>query len=92
MPMPRTKEELAQAAADAEEWLDTLDPSTLQVEDPGDLRRLGLAVIERSRAEEEVAAAVTACRDAGRSWAWIGSVLGVTRQAAQERYGESVRH
>ena len=34
-------------------------------------------------------AAVAACRDEGYSWAEIGSRLGVTRQAAHERYGRT---
>lgn len=29
-------------------------------------------------------------RNTGRSWAHIGAALGITRQSAQERYGERV--
>lgn len=38
-------------------------------------------------AEAEVTAAVTRARQHGRSWAAIASRLGITRQAAQQRFG-----
>jgi hypothetical protein len=44
------------------------------------------AVVERGRAEARVTAAVTRARAAGVSWTVIASVLGVSRQAAQQRY------
>jgi hypothetical protein len=34
-----------------------------------------------------IAQAVSGLRDAGYSWAEIGSRLGITRQAAQQRWG-----
>lgn len=86
--MPRSAEQLEQAAADAEVWLDSLDPASLQTEDPVDLRRIGLAVIAQARLQDESTAAVAAARANGRSWAEIATVLGVSRQSAQERYGE----
>jgi len=42
--MPRTRQELERAAADAELWLDSLDPATSRADDPIDLRRIGLAL------------------------------------------------
>ncbi len=48
--MPRTREELERAAADAEAWLDSLDPETVEAEDPNDLRRIGLAVRDAAAA------------------------------------------
>lgn len=89
--MPRTTDDLARAAADAEAWLDSLDPDdpTLQVEDPTDLRRIGLALAELAQADTEVRDAVAAARANGRSWGLIAMVLGVSKQAARQRYGES---
>jgi hypothetical protein len=86
--MPRTREELERAAADAEAWLDSLDPASNPAEDPADLRRLGLALRALAKAQREVDHAVGDARTKGRSWAEIGLVLGISRQAARERYGE----
>lgn len=88
MQMPRTREELERAAADAEAWLSSLDPDTSPAEDPVDLRRLGLALRALADQQREVDEAVAAARAHGRSWAEIGLVLGTTRQAARERYGQ----
>lgn len=89
--MPRTRQELERAAAQAESWLDSLDPAVTPAEDPADLRRIGLALrglVEGQRAVDE---AVAAARANGRSWADIGLVLGISRQAARERYGQPMR-
>lgn len=86
--MPRTREQLQQAAADAERWLDGLDPSEVQAEDTTDLRQVGLALAEVAQAEDRLAHAVWAARANGRSWAQIALVLGVTKQAAAERFGD----
>lgn len=86
--MPRTREELERAAADAEAWLDSLDPETAEAEDPNDLRHIGLAVRDAAAAARETDEAVAAARANGRSWGEIRMVLGVSRQAARERFGE----
>jgi hypothetical protein len=39
-------------------------------------------------AEEELHSAVAAARDAGDTWDMIGVALGVTRQAAYQRFGQ----
>jgi hypothetical protein len=41
--MPRTREDLERAAADAEAWPDSLDPEAAEIDDPADLRRMGAA-------------------------------------------------
>lgn len=88
MPMPRTREELEQAAAKAEVWLDSLDPEANAAENPADLRRIGLALRALVNEQREVDEAVAAARVNGRSWGEIGLVLGISRQAARERYGQ----
>lgn len=89
--MPRTRAQLEQAAADAEAWLDALDPSVTPAEDPRDLRRIGVALGEVATAEGELADAVADARHNGRSWGEIALVLGVSKQAARQRYGEAAR-
>ena len=85
--MPRTREQLQQAAAEAEAWLDTLDPADTSVEDPRDLRRIGLALTDVANGEQELAKAVADARRRGRSWGEIALVLGVSKQAARQRFG-----
>ena len=85
--MPRTREQLERAAADAQAWLDTLDPAQTPADDPADLRRIGLALRELADHHRRVDDAVLAAKNGGRSWAEIGLVLGISRQAARERYG-----
>ena len=70
-----------------EAWLDHLDPAATPADDPAELRRIGLALRGTETADAELRDAVAAARTAGRSWAQIGMVLGVTRQSAQERFG-----
>jgi hypothetical protein len=82
----RTQEEAEAARAEAR--LDALDPEVTPAEDPVDLRRIGLAVRGIDAAKAELDAAVAAARAAGRSWTEIGTVLGVSRQAARERFSE----
>jgi hypothetical protein len=41
----------------------------------------------RWHADEATAALVTRARSLDLSWQWIGDALGMTRQAAQQRYG-----
>ena len=86
--MPRTREELEKAAANAEAWLESLDPGATPAEDPTDLRRIGRALRSIADDQREVDDAVAAARENGRSWGDIGLVLGVSRQAARERYGQ----
>jgi hypothetical protein len=44
----------------------------------------------QARAEELMAAAVQQARQAGRTWQEVGDVLGVSRQAAFQRYGKPI--
>jgi DNA-directed RNA polymerase specialized sigma24 family protein len=87
--MPRTREELDQAAADAERWLDEMDPTELDdpAADSTSLRRVGFALDAVTSSENELAEAVRLARVDGRSWNDIAAVLGISRQATQKRYG-----
>jgi hypothetical protein len=91
MPMPRTREQLEQAAAEAEAWLDQLDPETVDAEDISDLRAIAEAVADVAAAQADLEAAVRAARERGRSWGRIAIPLGTSRQAARERFEERVK-
>lgn len=87
--MPRSRAQLEQAATDAEAWLDQLDPddSKIIVDDPADLRTIAYALAAVASAEQVVSQAVAAARKNGRTWGDIAMILGISRQAAQKRYG-----
>jgi hypothetical protein len=82
-----TREELEQAAVDTEEWLDELDPGAQPADPIPDLRAISQISQAIERDQARLVEAVTAARVAGRSWGMIARALGVTRQAAQQRYG-----
>ncbi len=88
--MPRTADELEQAAADAEAWLDGLDPDELVAEDISDLRAIAQAVGDLASAQQRLVETVQAARKNGRSWGRIGMALGVSRQAARQQYADLV--
>lgn len=52
-----------------------------------ELDAIGQADFDVRVAVDELFFAVGAARDAGCSWEAIGSILGVSRQAAQQRFG-----
>lgn len=53
---------------------------------------LEAAVAVRTGADAYLVELVTHAREAGASWASIGAALGVTAQAAHQRYRDLVRH
>lgn len=73
---------------DVEEWLDQLDPNdpTVEVRDGIYLRRITEAMAAVSDADAQLHEAVAEARANGESWALIGMVLGVSKQAAQQRF------
>jgi hypothetical protein len=88
--MPRTREQLEQAAADAEAWLDQLDPDTTPADDISDLRAIAEAMLAVAGAQAELEEAVSRARANGRSWGRIAIPLGTSRQAARERFEDSI--
>lgn len=45
------------------------------------------AVMAAQEAEDEIRRIIPALREHGASWQTIGDILGVSKQAAQQRYG-----
>lgn len=74
-------------AAVVEEWLDSLDPATVQARDAIHHRRVIAARKQVDETRDELGRAVAQARAAGESWAAIGMALGISRQAAQQRFG-----
>lgn len=88
--MPRTREQLEKALADTEAWLDRLDPETIGSQDSeaADLRAIGEALHAVAASDLGLAEQVATARANGRTWTQIATVLGVSKQAARERFGE----
>ncbi|GEM_PF-3033247 len=51
------------------------------------MRRISAAAEAVGAAEVELNAAVAAARAAGDTWAMVGTALGISRQAAYQRFG-----
>lgn len=84
----RTPEQLEQAVIEAEAWLDSVAPTSVEGGDyMSDLRAVTGALANVAGAEDELRGAVHAARAAGWSWGRIGMALGVSPQAAQKRFG-----
>lgn len=82
-----TEEEIQRAAKLGEEF----DPSGVRMDDTTDLRALAEAVDSVRAGEARVRELVARARADGRSWGEIGIALGVSRQAARERFAEKMR-
>lgn len=80
-------EEIHRAAKLAEE----LDSSGVEMDDTTDLRAVAEAVDRVRAGEARVRELVALARANGRSWGEIGIALGVSRQAARERFSERLR-
>ena len=84
--MPRSMQEILDHADELAKRFEDYEPS------PDDevavaqylLRRAALA---RAQSERQIREAVTAARQARMSWKRIGAELGISAQAAQQRYG-----
>ena len=88
--MPRTREQLQKALAETEAWLDQLDPTAIASPEASaaDLRGIGEALHAVAASDLRLADQVAKARANGRTWTQIGAVLGVSKQAARERFGE----
>ncbi len=81
-----TDTEIEQAAKRFERLADALDPKTAKVEGTDDLRAIAVAA-EAVRADDaRLREAVLLARAHGRSWNHIALALGVSRQAARQRF------
>jgi dihydroxyacetone kinase len=68
--------------------LGALDPATTTARDATHFRVIIAAAEAVDAAESALRAAVRAAREAGDSWTVIGAALGVSKQAAQQRFAK----
>jgi hypothetical protein len=81
-----TDKEIEQAARRFQELAEKLDPAAADVEHTEDLRQIAAAA-EAVRADDaRLREAVLLARARGRSWNHIALALGVSRQAARQRF------
>ena len=86
--MRHTDDEIERAARRFEQLAGELDPANAVVDHTDDLRQIA-AVSEAVRADEaRLRETVEVARAHGRSWNQIGLALGVSRQAARQRFTE----
>lgn len=72
----------------AEELLDKLDPATATVENTQDLRAVAQAADAVAAAQARLTEAVEIARAHGHSWTRIADALGISRQAARQRFAD----
>ena len=87
--MPKhSNKDIEAAAARFEQWAENVDQATIRWQEAPELLAVA-QVADNVRADEaRLRDAVTAARDAGRSWNRIAVALGVSRQAARQRFGD----
>lgn len=85
----RTAAEL-DALADRLESDEAVDPARVRVENTEDLRAVAEAQDAVAAATARLQEAVEVARAHGRSWGRIAIALGVTRQAARQRFSEEL--
>jgi len=83
--MTKTRTERAAAL---ENWADRVKARDLVVADTEALRVIAELAHQRDELDTALANAVRSARKAERSWSEIGTMLGVSKQAAQRKYGK----
>lgn len=86
-----TKISRAEKAAALELWADNVRSEALVPVDTAVPRQIAELAETRETLEGELTRAVIAARRANRSWSEIGAMLGVSKQAAQRKYGRETR-
>lgn len=85
--MPRTVQDILDHADELAKRFENYEPSAADERDPEVFAELRRAVLSRSEAERSIREAVNHARDHGYSWAFIGSLIGTSGEAARQRYG-----
>ena len=77
----------ARRAAALEAWADRVAPSDLVEADTAVLRAIAELTQQRDDIDKRLAEAVSSARAQQRTWGEIGTMLGVSKQAAHRKYG-----
>lgn len=85
--MRHTDDEIDRAARRFEQLADEMDPG-IATEDVSDLRAVAVASDAARADEARLREAVQVARAHGRSWNQIAVSLGVSRQAARQRFAQ----
>lgn len=72
-------------------FLDSIEPDPADARDATHIRRIIAAADAVQHAESELRTAVAAARAAGDTWDAIGVALGISRQAAYQRFGKAAQ-
>jgi len=70
--------------------LQAIDPTDVRFQDLSTLAAISTWVRERDEHDAELVGLVRAARAQGVSWAHIGARLGISKQAAHERFAKEV--
>ena len=89
--MPHTGEDIEQASRRFEQLAEKLDPATADALPIDDLREVAIASEAVRSDEARLREAVEVARGHGRSWNQLALALGVSRQAARQRFAGKVR-
>ncbi len=85
--MPRSVQDILDHADQLAKRFESYEPSAADERDPETFAELRRAVLLRSDAERSIKDAVDHAREHGYSWAFIGSLIGTSGEAARQRYG-----
>ncbi|MGA0895573.1 MAG: hypothetical protein ACO3S5_13195 [Ilumatobacteraceae bacterium] len=84
--MPRSLQDILDHADEIAKAFDEFDPDTA-TEIPVEEYLIQRAVIAQAECERQLLESIARARVAGLTWVRIGTLLGVSPQAAQQRYG-----
>jgi len=87
MSMPRTVQDILDHADELAKRFEAYESSASDERDPEVFAELRRAVLSRSDAERSMREAVNHARHHGYTWAFIGSMIGTSGEAARQRYG-----
>lgn len=87
--MPRTVEEILAHADELAKRFENHDLGSGRGVEGRSLREVRRAFEAKARAERDLVDAVSVARAEGHSWASIAAMLGTSREAARQRYGQA---